>query len=78
MSATQILPSKVGTIISWSEDNDAGSDVQVFAVRLNAEEWRVNGFDIETEHRMLISIGERRWVELIPKQTIARAHGTSR
>lgn len=58
------LPTAVGTVIMWRENNDAGSDVGAFAERVftdGEEQWRVNGFDLYPDLSMSIEMLGKTW-----------------
>jgi len=64
------LPTKVGTVIMWREDNDAGRNVGAFAERVHDDEtgedmWRVNGFDLYPDLSMSIEVMNKTWWEMV-------------
>lgn len=63
------LPERIGAVISWRGDNDAGTDIASFAERVDATTWRVNGFDLESENLLLLllGVGDSCWAELTPR-----------
>lgn len=60
------LPTEIGTVIMWRENNDAGEGVGVFAERVHVDgknQWRRNGFDLYPDSSMKYSLaGEDWWI----------------
>lgn len=65
------IPTEVGTVIMWREDNDAGKNVGSFAERIHEEgedQWRVNGFDWYPDDAMKRELSSKTWWIMEPKK----------
>ena len=61
------LPTEVGTVIMWREDNDGGLGVGTFAEKVSEEEWRHNGFDLYRNSSMEFELQGKTWWEMVRK-----------
>lgn len=79
--APKPLPTEVGAIIMWREDNSAGENVAAFAEFIGDYDWtgvttrggavptwRRNGFDLEYQTSLEEDLKDKQWVQLVPKE----------
>ena len=66
-----LLPTEVGSIITWLEDNAAGPGTRAFAHRLDSNEWRVNGFDLTADRSLEYDLRGKPFTLLRPVAEVA-------
>ena len=66
------LPTEVGTIIVYKQENSVGKNKSVFAELMFSGEWRVNGFDLYSERMMLAELQNAPFTKLEPVAETAK------
>ena len=66
------LPTEVGTIIVYKQENSVGKNKSVFAELMFSGEWRVNGFDLYSERMMLAELQNAPFTKLEPVNETAK------